>query len=145
MCVGGGVHYDSIENCAVNKLVGLSCFPSPQPPGAFVCLFVCLLLHCSASFNAGPSVVSGQPKWQCCRQERGSWRGEEWIKGAQITALPPPPPFPSSSCQPVWTAPGRSNLFAIPLFLFMSVCLQPDHIAAIYAFTALSVVHVSLY
>lgn len=54
-------------------------------------------------------------------------------------------PFPLLPCQPVWTAPGRSNLFVIPLFLFMSVCLQPDHIAAVRTLTALSVVHVSLY
>lgn len=46
VCVGGdgGVHYDSVENCTVNKLVGLSCFPSLQPPGAFVCLCVCLVV-----------------------------------------------------------------------------------------------------
>lgn len=54
--------YDSIENCAVNKLVGLSCFPRLQPAGTFVCLFACLSLHCSVSFNAGLSVISGQPK-----------------------------------------------------------------------------------
>lgn len=37
-----GKHYDPVVNCAVNKLVGLSCFLRLQPAGAFVCLFVCL-------------------------------------------------------------------------------------------------------
>lgn len=52
--VGG--RYDSIENCAVNKLVGLSCFPRLQPAGASVCLFVSLL-HCSASFSFSFSCI----------------------------------------------------------------------------------------
>lgn len=43
---GGEVYYDSSENCNVNKLVGLSCFPSLQPPGAFVCLCVSLWCFC---------------------------------------------------------------------------------------------------
>lgn len=142
---GGRLRYDSIENCAVNKLVGLSCFPRPQPPGAFVCLSVCLLLHCSASINAGLSVVSGQPKWQRCWQERGVVDGWGVNKRSQNHRSSAFLPFPLLPCQPVWTAPRRSNLFVISLFLFMSVCLQPDHIAAVRSLTALSVVHVFLY
>lgn len=61
------------------------------------------------------------------------------------SSAPPPPHFPLLLCQPFWTAPRRSNLFVILLFLFMSVCLQPDHIATVHSLTALSVLHVSLY